>query len=56
MYIKAHPFGYEPIMKKPGRYAHYGATKKRTQAIRLKNGQVRTIQHYVTHGGDIPHR
>jgi hypothetical protein len=56
MYIKAHPFGHEPIKNKHGRKAHYGDAKKKTQAIRMKNGEIRTVQHYVTRGGDIPHR
>lgn len=46
MYIKAHPFGYVPVKKK-NRNTHYGETLKKTQVIRMKNGQTRTIKHYT---------
>lgn len=46
-YAKAHPFGYVGIKKvKADRNLHFGEQKKETQAIHMKNGQVRTIQHY----------
>ena len=46
-YAKAHPFGYVGIKKaKAERNPHFGEQKKNTQTIYMKNGQVRTIQHY----------
>ena len=46
-YAKAHPFGYVGIKKaKADRNRHFGEQKKETQSIHMKNGQIRTIQHY----------
>lgn len=43
--IKVHPIGFIAIKAK-NRADHTGETKKYVQTIRMKNGQVRTIQHY----------
>ena len=44
---KAHPFGYIGIKKaKAERNPHFGEQKKYVQVIKMKNGQIRTIQHY----------
>lgn len=43
--IKVHPMGYIAFKSK-NRKDHKGETKKYVQTIRMKNGQVRTIQHY----------
>lgn len=42
--IAIHPMGY--IAPKSNQKDHYGETKKYVQTIRMKNGQIRTIQHY----------
>lgn len=44
--IKVHPIGFIAIKAK-NRADHTGETKKYLQTIRMKNGQIRTIQHYV---------
>lgn len=44
-FAKAHPFGYIPIKKKEDRSTK-SLQKKYLQVVRMKNGQVRTIQHY----------
>ena len=47
MYVKAHPFGYVGIKKaKAERNSHFRELKKEIQTIHMKNGQIRTIQHY----------
>jgi hypothetical protein len=43
--IKVHPIGFIAIKAK-NRADHTGETKKYVQTIRMKNGQIRTIQHY----------
>lgn len=45
-YIKAHTIGYIPVEKKRDRKDHFGEQKKYVQVIKMKNGQVRSIQHY----------
>lgn len=44
--IKIHPVGFIAIKAKDRNQNHAGETKKYTQVIRMKNGQIRTIQHY----------
>lgn len=44
--VKVHPIGYIAVNAK-NRADHTGETKKYLQTIRMKNGQIRTIQHYV---------
>ena len=43
--IKIHPIGFVAIKAK-NRADHKGETKKYVQTICMKNGQIRTIQHY----------
>ena len=43
--IKVHPIGYAPIQSK-SRNNHYGEQKKYVQTIKMRNGQIRSIQHY----------
>lgn len=45
--IKIHPIGFIAIKAK-NRNDHKGETKKYVQIVRMKNGQIRTIQHYTS--------
>lgn len=52
--IKVHPVGFVAIKAKSRNQSHTGEARKYIQVIRMKNGQVRTIQHYeagYTYGG-----
>ena len=45
--IRIHPVGFVAIKAKDRNQNHTGETKKYVQTIRMKNGQIRAIQHYV---------
>jgi hypothetical protein len=50
MYVKAHPFGYVPIKTKVGdRKDHKFMSHKKTQTVRMPNGQTRVIHHFAIH-------
>lgn len=53
MYAKAHPFNYIPVKNKKSirhdSMMFRGESLDHIQVVRMKNGQTRTIKHYVGH-------